>query len=218
MTLTVSHGLWRHFGSTWQKYRAQDRLLTKSNDALYQKAQLGCKNDWCQTCSVPTDMEVMVCSSRMFTKDLLVIVSCSCLSNNEPLVIVSSSVLSYSDKPVMVCSSCLSPKAFCFSFFWKQNHFDHYSLCANTLGTYSWLNVDVRILTDLKICFSIDMNIFIVFVQCKSWWIFTVYKEIKDLRYKFLINYQINLKLSDIFSFCFFRKTSVKVRWNDWTR
>lgn len=50
---------------------------------------------------------------------------------------VSSSVLSYSDKPVMVCSSCLSRKAFSFSFLCKQNHFDHYSLFTNTLGTYS---------------------------------------------------------------------------------
>lgn len=105
--------------------------------------KFGWLNDSCHTCSVPKDIEVMVCSSRMFTKDLLVIVSCSCLSNNEPLVMVSSSVLSYSDRPVMVCSSCLSRKAFSFRFFCKQNHFDEYRLCANTLGSYSMVK-DVR--------------------------------------------------------------------------
>jgi len=102
--------------------------------------KLGWLHDSCHTCSVPKDIEVMVCSSRMFTKDLLVIVSCSCLSNNEPLVMVSSSVLSYSDRPVMVCSSCLSRKAFSFRFFCKQNHFDEYRLCANTLGSYSMVS------------------------------------------------------------------------------
>ena len=141
-------------------------------------------NDSYHTCSVPKDMEVMVCSSRMLAKDLLVIVSCSCLSNNEPLVMVSSSVLSYSDKPVMVCSSCLSRKAFSCSFFCRQNHFDHYLLRANTLGNYS----TVKYPSQHGIIPSIDIITFIVFVNTDEF-----SPCIKKSRHKFLINYQINL-------------------------